>query len=130
MCEILVCKAVVLTVVAAMRVEDMRERATYKRGSVRVHRKALLVLRHAHCPLTLTVFMRECCPRPTPLATFVHLAVGLLSAYEFLGTHHAVHLNATPESVLVDNAVPHSPASVLRDFSVAHVTAVDGTLAR
>ena len=111
------------------RAETMRELATQVRGGVPVRRKALLVLLRYH-PLALDKFMSECCPRPTPLPTFLHLAVGLLSAYEFLGTHHVVHLDAKANNVLVDVSVPEQPVCVLADFGTARVTAADGTLPR
>ena len=111
------------------RAETMRELATQVRGGVPVRRKALLVLLRYH-PLALDKFMSECCPRPTPLPTFLHLAVGLLSAYEFLDTHHVVHLDAKANNVLVDVSVPEQPVCVLADFGTARVTAADGTLPR
>ena len=107
----------------------MREIATYERGGVRLHRKALLVLLRYHS-LTLDKFMKECCPRPTPLPTFLHLGVGLLSAYEFLDAHHVVHLDAKPNNVLVDDSVPEHPVCVLADFGTARITAADGTMAK
>ena len=107
----------------------MRDIASQVRGGVLMRRKALLVLLRYH-PFSLDTYMRDCCPRPTPLSTFLHLAVGLLSAYEFLDTHHVVHLDAKPNNVLVDDSTPERPVCVLADFGTACVTAADGTLIR
>ncbi len=107
----------------------MREIMTDVHEGVPVRRKALLVLLRYH-PLALDKYMRECCPRPTPLPTFLHLAIGLLSAYEFLDMHHVVHLHAKPSNVLVNVSVPERPVCVLADLYAARVTAPDGTLPR
>lgn len=107
----------------------MQDLATYVRDGVRVRRKALLVLLRYH-PFTLETFVRDVCPRPTPLRTFLHLSVGLLSAYEFLGANCIVHLDAKSNNVLVDDSVPDYPTAVLADFGTARITAADGTLVR
>jgi serine/threonine protein kinase len=114
---------------ACVPAEDMREIASYERDGVHVRRKALLVLLRYH-PWTLDKYMSECCPRPTPLPTFLHLAVGLLSAYEFLDAQHVVHLDAKRNNVLVDDSLPEQPVCVLADFGTSRITAADGTLPR
>ena len=105
----------------------MQECATYVRDGMRVRRKALLVLLRYH-PLTLEAYMRDHCPRPTPLPTFYRLAVDLLSAYEFFDEHSVVHFDAKPNNVLMDLTVPDSPWLIMADFGTARVTGADGTL--
>ncbi len=105
----------------------LQECAMYLRDGVYVRRKALLVLLRYH-PLTLEAYMREHCPRPTPLPTFYRLAMDLLSAYEFFDEHHIVYLDAKPNNVLVDLSVPDSPWLIMADFGTARVTGADWTL--